>query len=61
MPAGVILINGMKTGFELRLSDSRAPALTHHALLPVIHPLASSVIWAGGLVVESMGQDKDIF
>lgn len=61
MPAGVILINGMTTGFELGLSDSRAPALTHHALLPVIHSLASSVIWAGGLVVESMGQDKDIF
>ncbi|XP_072830501.1 NADH-cytochrome b5 reductase-like isoform X4 [Vicugna pacos] len=40
---------------SLRLSDSRVPALTHCAVLPAIHPLASSIVWAGSLLVESVG------
>lgn len=35
---------GYSQNLSLGLSDSRAPALTHHALLPVICPLASAVV-----------------
>ena len=39
-----------------RLSDSTAPALTRHALLPAVHQLASSIVRAGDWVVDSVGQ-----
>lgn len=39
-----MLLDGEGQDLSLGLSDSRAPALTHHASLPVIRPLASAVV-----------------